>query len=231
MNHAKPPQHRDSLYGVAIAFAAVIIALLVSAVLASRANAGGFRSAPRCSHHAAAAFAPGYQAAGLLPYPVISYEVGQALQGAAVDEFGFRRSPSQHRLTYLEGFYAHATLGQPKGAVENQAETEDAETCEACAENEPPQFLAKPKDEPAAAPDDFARSHPLTAAACIGCHAGPDSIGGFSIVKRVTEAKAAGDCETLLAIADSIASGRMPDKKPMSDADARKAIAELLAAP
>ena len=33
------PQHRDSLFGYAAAFAAIIVALLVAAALASRADA------------------------------------------------------------------------------------------------------------------------------------------------------------------------------------------------
>ncbi len=44
----------------------------------------------------------------------------------------------------------------------------------------------------------------------------------------VMKAKAEGDCETILAMVDSIATGAMPKGQPMSDADRLKAINELL---
>ena len=71
----------------------------------------------------------------------------------------------------------------------------------------------------------------MPAAACLKFHAGPDSIGGFSIARKVSEAKAAGDCETLLAIVDSVVMDRMPQKKPLEGKAKNDVLAELLAAP
>ena len=47
-------------------------------------------------------------------------------------------------------------------------------------------------------------------------------------MKVVTEAQAAADCETILALVDSIATGAMPKGNTLSDADRLAAIAELL---
>ncbi len=221
-------QKRDSLAGYALAFAAVIIALIiVSLVGMAQATAGGVcRMVP---HHT--------RVVAAVPYPVIGYQVGQHLQQAAVDEHRFRSSPSQERLTFLEGYYqaqqerltvSAATTGGPSRPVNNPAATEGGQTtCEECqladsATSEPPAFSAP------LAPDNFAARHPTLAAACAGCHSGETPKGELNIAHEVTAAKSSGDCPTILAMVDSIATGAMPKGKPMSDADRLAAIAELL---
>lgn len=226
------PQKRDSLAGYALAFAAVIIALIIVSLIGmAEAAAGGVRRAacaPHVVHHQAAVVA------AAIPYPVVGYQVGQYLQQQAVDEHAFRASPSKERLTFLEGYYqaqqerladSGAGAAGPSRPATLPAATEGGQTtCEECQVPEsgtsgPPAFSA---------PVDFSKTHPTLAAACSACHVDEQSKGGFGIVKVVTEAQAAADCETILALVDSIATGAMPKGQPMSEADRLAAIAELL---
>lgn len=225
-------QKRDSLAGYALAFAAVIIALIiVSLVGMSQATAGGV-------HRAACNVVQQQAVVAAVPYPVIGYQVGQHLQQAAVDEHGFRSSPSQERLTFLEGYYQAqqerltvsglGSAGPSRPATGHPAATEGGQTtCEEC------QVQESGTSEPAAfsaplAPDNFAARHPTLAAACASCHSGETPKGELNIAHEVTAAKASGDCPTILAMVDSIATGAMPKGKPMSEADRLAAIAELL---
>lgn len=225
------PQKRDSIAGYALAFAAVIIALIiVSLVGMSQASAGGVRRAACNVVHQQAVVAA-------VPYPVVGYQVGQHLQQAAVDEYGFRASPSKERLTYLEGYYeasqrltasAVTTGGPSRPATGHPAATEGGQTnCEECqlaeSANSEPQAFSAPL-----APDNFASTHPTLAAACAGCHSGETPKGDLNIAHEVLAAKASADCPTILAMVDSIATGAMPKGKPMSDADRLAAIQELL---
>lgn len=225
------PQKRDSIAGYALAFAAVIIALIiVSLVGMAEAAAGGVRRSCNVVHQQAVVAA--------VPYPVIGYQVGQHLQQAAVDEYGFRASPSKERLTFLEGYYqaqqerltasAVTTGGPSRPATGHPAATKGGQTnCEECqlvdsANSEPQAFSA-----PLAA-DSFAAQHPTVAAACAGCHSGETPKGDLNIAHEVLTAKASADCPTILTMVDSIATGAMPKGKPMSDADRLAAIQELL---
>lgn len=224
------PQKRDSLAGYALAMVAVIIALLAVSVFGmSQASAGGV--------HRAACKVVAQQAvvAAAVPYPVIGYQVGQHLQQQAVDEYGFRASPSQQRLTYLEGYYEASqrltdsglgSAGPSRPATGCPAATEGGQTnggqCAEPAAEEPPAFSA-----PLAA-DSFAAQHPTVAAACASCHSGETPKGELNIAHEVTAAKSSGDCPTILAMVDAIATGSMPKGKPMSEADRLAAIAELL---
>lgn len=225
------PQKRDALVGYAVAAAIGIIALILVSLLGmSRADAGGFRQVScgqRVVHHQAAVVAA-------IPYPVVGYQVAQYLQQQAVDEHAFRSSPSKERLTYLEGYYqaqqerlavSGAGAAGPSRPATLPAATEGGQTtCEEC------EVETVTTSEPQAfsAPADFAKTHPTLAAACSACHVDEQSKGGFGIVNVVTEAQAAADCETILALVDSIATGAMPKGNPMSEADRLAAIAELL---
>ena len=227
MNH---PQKRDSLAGYALAAAIGIVTLIVASLVGmSQADAGGFRQVS-CGHkvvHQQAVVAA-------VPYPVVGYQVGQYLQQQAIDEHAFRASPSKERLTYLEGYYqaqqerlivSGAGAAGPSRPVTLPAATEGGQTtCEEC------EVETVTTSEPQAfsAPADFAKTHPTLAAACSACHVDEQSKGGFGIVNVVTEAQAAADCETILALVDSIATGAMPKGNPMSEADRLAAIAELL---
>ena len=222
-------QKRDHLEGFALVFLVIIIAIIVIA-LSNSADAGGFRQAacaPHVVHQQAAVVAA-------VPYPVVGYQVGQYLQQQAVDEHAFRASPSKERLTFLEGYYqaqqerladSGAGAAGPSRPATLPAATEGGQTnCEAC------QVQESGTSEPHAfsAPVDFPKTHPTLAAACSACHVDEQSKGGFGIVKVVTEAQAAADCETILALVDSIATGAMPKGNTLSDADRLAAIAELL---
>jgi hypothetical protein len=244
------PQKRDALVGYAVAAAVGIVALIVvSLVGMSEADAGGYRQRAVCN----VVRAPVYQQAAVIAYPgVIGYQVGQALQQQAVDEHGFRASPSQQRLTFLEGYYEATqrltdsavttggppqpdTAGHPPATEEGQI-TEEPQAFSApqppTAPVEPQRFLESTGEPlPPGSHESFSEAHPTLAASCKGCHADDESKGGFGMSAVVAQAKAEGDCETLLAIADSIATGRMPEGKPLSDADARAAIVELLSKP
>lgn len=226
------PQQRDSLAGYALAFALFVVSLIIAALTlipASVADAGGFRQAT-CGHHVV------QQAAvvAAAPYPVAGYQVGQHLQQQAVDEYGFRSSPSQQRLTFLEGYFQAqqerltvsglGSAGPPRPVSGHPAATEGGQTCDGC------QVEDSSTSEPQAfsAPAAFATTHPKLAAACSACHVDEQSKGGFGIAKVVTEAKAAADCETILAMVDSIATGAMPKGNPLSDSERLAAIAELL---
>lgn len=241
------PQKRDSLAGYALAMVAVIIALLAVSVFGmSQASAGGV--------HRAACKVVAQQAvvAAAVPYPVIGYQVGQHLQQAAVDEYGFRASPSKERLTFLEGYYQASqrltdsglgSAGPSRPATGHPAATEGGQTnggqCQAAepAVAEPPAFSA-PQSAVGKfieriggyppAPDSFAATHPTLAAACASCHSGETPNGDLNIAHEVLTAKANADCPTILAMVDSIATGAMPKGKPMSEADRLAAIAELL---
>lgn len=226
-------QQRDSLAGYALAFALFVVAIIVVALTlipASVADAGGFRSAT-CGHHVV------QQAAvvAAVPYPaVIGYQVGQHMQQQAVDEYGFRSSPSQARLTFLEGYFqaqqerltdsGDRPTGPSRPASGHPAATEGGQTCDGC------QVADSSTSEPQAfsAPAAFVTTHPKLAAACSACHVDEQSKGGFGIAQAVTEAKAAADCETILAMVDSIATGAMPKGNPLSDSERLAAIAELL---
>ena len=221
-------QKRDSLVGYALAFAALIIALIiVSLVGMAQAAAGGV-------HRAACSVVPQQAVVAAVPYPVIGYQVGQHLQQAAVDEYAFRRSPSQERLTYLEGYYQAqqerltvsglGSAGPSRPATGCPAATEGGQTTCAAgdAADEPPAFAA-----PLAA-DNFAARHPTLAAACASCHSGESPKGELNIAHEVTAAKASSDCPTILAMVDAIATGEMPKGQPMSEADRLAAIKELL---
>lgn len=225
------PQKRDSLAGYAMAFAAVIIALIIVSLIGmAEAAAGGVRRAACNVVHQQAVVAQ----AVAVPYPVVGYQVGQYLQQQAVDEHAFRASPSKERLTFLEGYYqaqqerladSGAGAAGPSRPATLPAATEGGQTnCEAC------QVQESGTSEPHAfsAPVDFSKTHPTLAAACSACHVDEQSKGGFGIVKVVTEAQAAADCETILALVDSIATGAMPKGNTLSDADRLAAIAELL---
>ncbi len=224
------PQKRDSLAGYALAAAIGIVALIVASLIGMKhADAGGFRQ-PSCGHqivHQQAVVAA-------VPYPVVGYQVGQYLQQQAVDEHAFRASPSKERLTYLEGYYqaqqerlavSGAGAAGPSRPATLPAATEGGQTsCEGC---QVP-TVGTSEAQAFSAPADFAKTHPTLAAACSACHVDDQSKGGFGIVKVVTEAQAAADCETILALVDSIATGAMPKGKPMSEAERLAAIAELL---
>lgn len=225
------PQKRDALAGYALAAAIGIVALLVVSLLGMKhADAGGFRQAS-CGHQVVHQQAV---VAAAIPYPVVGYQVAQYLQQQAVDEHAFRASPSKERLTYLEGYYqaqqerlidSGAGAAGPSRPVTLPAATEGGQTnCEEC------QVPTVGTSDPQAfsAPADFAKTHPTLAAACSACHVDEQSKGGFGIVKVVTEAQAAADCETILALVDSIATGAMPKGNPMSEAERLAAIAELL---
>ncbi len=262
-------QKTDSLAGYALAAAIGVAALIIVSLIGmSVADAGGFRQAT-CGHHVV------QQAAvvAAVPYPaVIGYQVGQHMQQQAVDEHGFRSSPSQARLTFLEGYFqaqqerltdsGDRPTGPSRPASGHPAATEGGQTCDECqvadsATSEPQAFSAPqaPSLADVAAneignsargpmsevgnsllyeehrkgmPSAFATTHPTLTAACSACHVDEQSKGGFGIAKAVTWAKAEADCETILAMVDSIATGAMPKGNPLSDSERLAAIAELL---
>lgn len=242
-------QKRDHLEGFALVFLVIIIAIIVIA-LSNSADAGGFRQAacaPHVVHQQAAVVAA-------VPYPVVGYQVGQYLQQQAVDEHAFRASPSKERLTFLEGYYQAKQEEIQPAAVPQVDESSTCPDCEKPTEPpafsapqssvgkyiqkiggyppppQPPQRFLESTGEPLAPGqlESFAETHPLLSANCASCHVDEQSKGGFGIVKVVTEAQAAADCETILAMVDSIATGAMPKGKTLSDADRLAAIAELL---
>lgn len=217
------PQKRDSITGYAIGF--LIAAIAITATLASTSQGATVCRSRACNvvHHQQAVVAA-------VPYPVIGYQVGQHLQQASVDEHAFRASPSKERLTYLEGYYQ---AKQEELAAAPQLEESS---------NSDPQAFSAPQSKagqyieqhggnppaPAAPVDDFATAHPTLAAKCATCHANDEAKGGFGLAAVVAEAKAHADCEQLLAIADSIAAGRMPQGQTMSADERLAAISELL---
>lgn len=229
------PQKRDALAGYALAAAVGIAALIVVSLIGmSQADAGGFRQAS-CGHRVVHQQAV---VAAAIPYPVIGYQVGQHLQQAAVDEYGFRSSPSKERLTFLEGYYQAQqerltdSGDRPPGPHQPPSEGHDATDggqtkCEACQlpenDSSEPQAFSAPLSA-----DSFAATHPKLAAACASCHSGETPKGDLNIGKAVVTAQANADCPTLLNMVDSIATGAMPKGKPMSEADRLAAIAELL---
>lgn len=220
----------EKCQGYAWSFAIALLLLAIWSMLAGMASANGFRQKAACAvvHQQAVA-------AVAVPYPVIGYQVGQALQQQSVDEYGFRASPSQQRLTFLEGYFQAqqerlADSGdRPPGPHQPPSEgpdvTDGGQTnCEGC------QVPESGTSEPQAfsAPAAFESTHPVLSGACSACHVDEQSKGGFGIAKAVVEAQSAADCETILAMVDSIATGAMPKGKPLSDADRLQAIAELL---
>lgn len=242
------PQKRDSLAAYAVAAAIGIAALIIVSLIGmSHADAGGFRSRAVCAPHVIHQQAVPVAA---IPYPVIGYQVAQHLQQAAVDEYGFRASPSQQRLTFLEGYFQAQqerltdSGDRPTGPHQPPSEGHDATdggqtTCPDCVKPEEPQAFSAPAKpqrflESTGEPlygdshESFSESHPKLSAACTACHVDEQSKGGFGIAKAVVEAQSTADCETILAMVDSIATGSMPKGKPLSDADRLAAIAELL---
>jgi hypothetical protein len=242
-------QKRDHLEGFAVVFAIIIVAMIVFA-LCNSADAAGVRRAacaPHVVHHQAAVVA------AAIPYPVVGYQVGQYLQQQAVDEHAFRASPSKERLTFLEGYYQakQEEVQQPAPPqVEDSSTSEPQEFAAPQAPSAPSVadiaaneiansvrgptapienaigYEARRSHSPAV--PTFAATHPVLASSCTVCHANEESKGGFGIATVVTEAKAAGDCETILAMVDSIATGAMPKGKPMTEAARLQAISELL---
>jgi mono/diheme cytochrome c family protein len=210
------PQKRDSIAGYAIAFAIIIVALVIVSLLGmSQAEAGGVRRAACAPYHQPAAV--------LVPCtpPLIEYDVSDGLKGAGVDEYAFRRSPSQQRLTFLEGYYQakQEEVQAPPQVSEN--DTSEPQTFSA------PQPPTPPQEVPAPA-EGFAATHPMLSAACASCHSGETPKGDLNIGQAVVTAQANADCESLLSMVNAIATGEMPKGKPMSEAERLQAIAELL---
>lgn len=230
--------------GYALAGLVAAIAIMFLGLLASVANA-----APRCNTVFCAKQAAVHHqvVAATIPYPVVGYQVGQHLQQQAVDEQGFRSSPSQQRLTYLEGYY-EATQRLTDSAAGSSSPPQDVPGHPAQPEEGPntPQAFSAPLP-PAAPPAEpqrylestgeplmpgqhktFPEAHPTVAASCASCHANADSNGGFGIAEAVVNAKANADADAILGIITPIAFRTMPQGKEMTDTQRIDAIAELL---
>lgn len=231
-------QKRDSIAGYALGFAIATIALIVASLIGmSQADASGFRQRTVC--HVAAAPVVHHQAvvAAAIPYPVVGYQVGQHLQQQAVDEYGFRSSPSQQRLTYLEGYYeatqrltdsGDRTAGPPLAPAGGEGQTTD----------EPQAFSAPlPPTAPDGAPQQppaqgdiaagFAATFPRWQAVCAGCHSGEEPKGDVDIANAVHQAFAEDSCEAREHFARLVADGEMPKGKKLDDAAKGALLLEL----
>jgi hypothetical protein len=219
------PQKRDSIAGYAIAFAIVVIALIVVSLLGvSQAQAGGVKRAVCAPYHQPAAV--------LVPYapPLIEYDVSDGLKAAGAEEYAFRRSPSQERLIFLEGFYHAKTLESASGdrpSSPHQPPSEGHDATDGGQITEPQTFSALLPAPPRPA-EGFAATHPTLSAACAGCHSGETPKGDLNIGNAVVAAQANADCPTLLSMVNAIVTGDMPKGKDMSETDRLNAIAELL---
>lgn len=231
-----------STTGYAIGLGVAVVALLVAAIAGS-AEAGGVHRAA-CQPHQQAFAAP------IAYAPIITYDASDGLRSAGAEEYAFRRSPSQERLIFLEGFYHAKALeldsgvrtAGPSQPVTLPAATEGGQTtCPDCAKPEEPQAFSAPKQPepqrflestgeplPPGKFEAFSTSHPTLSAACAGCHSGETPKGELNIGQAVVTAQANADCPTLLNMVNAIATGDMPKGKPMSEVDRLNAIAELL---
>lgn len=217
----------DNAIGFAFMLIVAAVVVMFWGLLASVADA-----APRCSTGFCAKQAVVHQqvAVAAIPYPVVGYQVGQHLQQQAVDEYGFRASPSKERLTFLEGYYQAKqeelqptdSGDRPTGPHQPPSEGHDATDG---GQTTPPVFSAP---MPPTAPPAFAETHPQLNASCAACHSGETPKGELRIAEAVTAAQANADANAILEIITPVAFRTMPQGKEMTDTQRVDAIAELL---
>lgn len=232
----------DRITGYAMAFLVLCVALMFWGLLESVSHGATFRQRSVCHVQAAPVV---HAAAVAIPYPVVGYQVGQHLQQQAVDEYGFRSSPSKERLTWLEGYYqAHQErltdsgdrpAGPPQPSIQGQDATGEGQT------TEEPQTFSAPL--PPAAPDGaeqhpaapaeneiatgFAATFPRWQAVCAGCHSGQKPKGDVDIANAVHQAFDEDSCEAREHFARLVADGEMPKGKTLDDAAKGALLLEL----
>lgn len=210
---------KTDLWDIAIVGGIMLVVWLCYGALASVANA-----APVCSTHVVR------QAAPVQYLAPVDWRIGAGLRAEAAATYQLRQSEEYAELLHLRGFREGVELATRTAASPAGAPAE----CTDCQQPAEPQAFEAPTAAPTPAPtpsSDFAATHPQLAASCSSCHSGASPKGGLDIAQAVTAAQASSDCESILAMANTIATGEMPKGKEMSDAERLQAIVELLNQP
>lgn len=127
------------------------------------------------------------------------WQVGHHLQQEAGAEYQFRLSPSQHRLTFLEGY--HDAMETAKALAAVQA---------------PGQFSQGSQQQ------TIGDRYPIFTQNCLGCHNGPQSDGGL-----LFDPNGVPDEGAIKRMLDRVYLGEMPPEKCLTPADYVALEAEL----